>query len=47
MINHSLVDSNMFLRSIFLSVEFFQAEGSQLSELLNDADDDYLKLDVF
>ena len=35
MINSSLVDSNMFLRSIFLSVDFFQNESSQLSKRYN------------
>ncbi len=31
MINHSLVDSNMFLRSIFLSIDFFMHESESLS----------------
>jgi len=36
MINHSLVDSNMFLRSIFLSIDFFESEASNLIFKMDD-----------
>jgi hypothetical protein len=34
MINQSLVDSNMFLRSIFLSIEFFENNQNVLGMFL-------------
>jgi hypothetical protein len=34
MINQSLVDSNMFLRSIFLSIEFFENNQTVLGKFL-------------
>jgi hypothetical protein len=39
MINQSLIDSNMFLRSIFLSIDFFDANANTLGMLYK-----YLKL---
>jgi hypothetical protein len=41
-INTSLVDSNMFLRSVFLSIDFFQNEISNLRKLFN-----FLKMNLF
>ena len=32
MINQSLIDSNMFLRSIFLSIDFFENNSSNLGK---------------